>query len=176
MLMRKVNAILSLIATFLLLDHAIFLSVWMLTKGTIAQSAGFLPWILCGVVLVHAVISIGLGIAAHKGAEHTKVKQYKKWNRSTIFQRISGVLLVVFIPLHVAGAAGAIHPPKVVHAIVPLLFFTVSLAHAAVSTSKAFVTLGIGSARIVKVADRVIKVVCAATLVASLVGFYLNIV
>ena len=173
MLMRKINAGLSLLTTFLLLDHAIFLAVWMLSKGTIAKSVGFAPWILTFVVLAHAVISIGLAVAAHKGAERQKVKNYAKLNRPTIIQRVSGVLMIVFTPLHIAGAVGVMHPPKPVHVIVPPLFFTIVLAHIAVSGSKALITLGIGNAAFVKALDIVVKIVCAATLVAALTGFYL---
>jgi hypothetical protein len=53
------------------------------------------------------------------------------------------------------------------------VFFTVALAHTAVSTGKAFITLGLGSAKFVKAADIAVKVICAATLIASLIGFYL---
>ena len=60
-------------------------------------------------------------------------------------------------------------PPKIVHA----MFYTIVLMHAAVSTSKAFITLGIGNAKFVKVVDIVVKVICAATLIAALTSFYL---
>ena len=52
-------------------------------------------------------------------------------------------------------------------------FFTIALLHTAVSSSKALITLGIGSAKAIKVADRVIKVLCVVTLIADITGFYL---
>ena len=173
MLMRKINAGLSLLATALILDHAIFLSAWMLSEGAIPKSANFMPWVLAGVVLAHAVISIDLAVTAHMDAGKSKGKNYAKMNRATIIQRISGVLMMLFAALHIAGATGYMHPPKVVHAIVPALFYTIVLTHVAVSTSKAFITLGIGNAKFVKAVDIVIKVICAATLIAALAGFYL---
>ena len=39
MLLRKINAGLSLLITLLLIDHAAFMGVWMLSKGGIAQNA-----------------------------------------------------------------------------------------------------------------------------------------
>ena len=45
--------------------------------------------------------------------------------------------------------------------------------HTAISTSKAFITLGIGSAMFVKTVDIAVKVICGVTLVADIVGFYL---
>ena len=94
-------------------------------------------------------------------------------NVSTLVQRISGVLLIPFTALHIAGAVGFMQPPEIVHAILPPLFFALALAHAAVSTSKAFITLGIGNARFIKVADIVIKVICAATLITCVIAFNL---
>lgn len=171
MLLRKINAVISLLITLLLLDHAIFLSVSMLS-GAFPVSSNAVPWILTVLVALHVFISIDLAISAHQGTEKRKVKSYGKLNRATIFQRISGVLMLVFVPLHVANFAGFLHLPRIVFVTVPIVFFTIVLAHAAVSTNKAFVTLGIGSARFIKVVDIVVKVICLVTLIAALTGFY----
>ena len=173
MLMRKINAGLSLLTSVFLLDHAIFNAVRMISGGTIEKSGTFMSWILFGLMLAHAVISIDLAISAHSETETRKGKSYPKLNISTIIQRMTGMVLIVFAGLHVAGAAGYMTPPPIVHAIIPAVFFTIALMHVAVSTSKAFITLGIGNAKFVKAADLVIKVICAATLIAALTGFYL---
>ena len=57
MLMRKINAGLSLLTAFLLLDHAIFNAVRMISRGTIEKGGTFMSWILfvCGYV-AHAII------------------------------------------------------------------------------------------------------------------------
>lgn len=175
MLLRKINAIISLLTTLFLLDHAIFSSVWMLSRGKVEQSAPFAPWILVGLVAAHAFISIYFAVEANMDGTKVKGKNYPKLNRVTIFQRASGIMLIVFTALHVAGVSGAMHTPHIVHTIVPPLFFAVALAHAAVSTDKAFITLGIGNARVIKVISVVIKLICAATLIASVVGFYLYV-
>lgn len=173
MLLRKINAIISLLTTLFLLDHAIFSSVWMLSRGKVEQSAPFSPWILVGLVAAHAFISIYFAVEANMDGTKVKGKNYPKLNRVTIFQRASGILLIVFTALHIAGAADAMQPPQIVHAIFHPLFFTIALAHAAVSTDKAFITLGIGNAKFVKGVSIAIKVICAATLIASISGFYL---
>lgn len=173
MLMRKINAGLSLLTAFLLLYHAIFNAVRMISRGTIEKGGTFISWILFGLMLAHAFISIDLAISAHEGTEKRKGKSYPKLNAATFFQRISGVVLMLFAALHVAGAAGFMTPPPIIHATVPAVFFTIALAHTAVSTSRAFITLGIGNAKFVKAIDIVIKVICAATLIAALTGFYL---
>lgn len=173
MVLRKINAGVSLLATVLLLNHAISLSVWMLSGGSIALSPGIWPWILVGTMVIHAMISIDLAISAHADEQAHKGKSYPKMNVQTIVQRVSGVLMIVFAALHIAGAAGYMKPPKLVHSIVPPLFFTLVLSHIAVSASKALITLGIGNAKVFKVADITIKVICGATLIAAITGFYL---
>ena len=175
MLLRKINAGASLLTTILLLIHAIIVALWTLSRGSVAIRTGFMPWVLVGTTVIHALISIDLAMTAHEGTEKRKWKSYPKWNVSTMVQRISGVLLMVFIGLHVAGATGAMQPPQLVHAIVPPVFFALSLAHASVSTSKAFITLGIGGAKFIKAVDVAVKVICGATLIACVTGFYLFI-
>lgn len=175
MFLRKINAIISLLTTVFLLDHAIFTSVWMLTKGGVAQSAPVAPWILASLMAIHAFISVYFAVSAHSESEKRKFKSYPNMNRATIFQRVSGILLIVFTALHISEASGAVQTPHIVHAILPPIFFTVALAHAAVSTDKAFITLGIGNAKVIRVINVVIKLICIATLIAAIAGFYLYV-
>ena len=175
MLLRKINAVVSLLITVFLLVHAIYLAVWMLSQGRIDENAiDVVPWVLTGLTLIHAFISIDVVVSGLMSEENTrKGRMYPKMNLSTLIQRASGILMILFTGLHIAGAAGYMQPPKLVHGIVPPLFFLLVLAHIAVSTSKAFITLGIGNAKFVKRVDLVMKVVCGVTLIADVVGFYL---
>ena len=173
MFMRKINAWLSLITTVLILDHAIFLGVWMLSRGSIPKSANSMPWILTGMAALHALVCFGFMFASHKDNKIRKGKSYPKLNASTIAQRATGVLMIVFTAPHILGTLGIIHPSKVVHGILPPLFFTVVMAHVCVSVSKAFVTLGIGNATLIKVLNIATRVICVATLIADITGFYL---
>lgn len=175
MLLRKFNAIISLLTTIFLFVHAIFISVWMLSRGSVAQSAPIVPWILVGLMAIHAFIGIYFAVCSLDDGEKRRVKSYPKMNGATIFQRASGLLLIVFTALHIAGASGAMQPPHIVHTIFPPLFFSVALAHTAVSTDKALITLGIGNVRVIKVVRLVVRVICAVTLVAAVVGFYLYV-
>ena len=175
MKLRKANAVFSLISTVLLLSHAMSLAVWMLSRGAVPQAPHAIPHALTMFFLIHAIICIVQMITAHKGSPKQKGKTYVKLNAPTIIQRISGILMIVFTWLHIAGALGFMTPSPVVHVIVPPLFFTLVLMHIAVSGSKAFITLGIGNAAFVKKADLAIKGICAVTLVADVVGFYLHV-
>ena len=175
MSMRKINAVTSLLSTLLLLVHAITLAIWMLSRGTIVIDTGFMPWVLVGIMVTHALISIDLAISAHSETENHNFKSYPKENIPTIIQRISGIALILFTALHVAGAAGFMQPPQIVHAIVPPLFFAIALMHTGISTNKAFITLGIGNAKFIKTLGIVMKVICGTTLIADVVGFYLHV-
>lgn len=174
MLLRKINAGLSLLSTLFLLEHAVFIALYIFSHGRILNPIPYAAWILAGLVAMHAFISIDLAISAHMDGGKQKYKSYSKMNISTVIQRVSGVSLVLLITLHIAGATGAMTPPRLIHSVVPPLFFLVALTHTAVSFSKALITLGIGSARFVRAADIVMKLICALTLVADVVGFYLH--
>ena len=176
MILRKTNAILSLITTILLLGHAISIASWMLSRGKIIPFGGHtLPRVLVLFFVAHAIVSIILMISAHKGEKNNKSKSYPKLNVPTMVQRISGVLLIVFTFLHIAGAKGIITPPQFVHSVVPTLFFILVMAHIVVSCSKAFITLGIGNAKFIKCINIGIRVICAVTVIADIIGFYLHV-
>ena len=176
MLLRKINAVFSLLCTFLLMDHAIFHAAWMLSRGSIEKNINIIPWLLFGLMIAHAFISIDLAVSAHMGIEKRKCKNYPKMNIPTIIQRASGVVLILFTLLHIGGTMGYLQPPPLVHAILPVLFFTIALMHTAISTSKALVTLGIGNAKFVKIANIIMRVLCGVTLIADIAGFYLYLV
>ena len=175
MKLRKINAVCSLISTILLLIHAISIAAWMLSQGRIPEVASAIPRTLTMIFIVHVIISIILMITSRKGSKGRKSKEYAKLNAATVVQRISGVLMIFFTAWHILWAARIIHTPRVIHAIHPPLFFILVLIHIAVSTSKAFITLGIGNAKFIKYSDIVIKIICAVTLMADIIGFYLYI-
>lgn len=170
--MRKVNAVISLISTILILVHAIFYSVWMLFRAGFAKMSVYPSQILVVLMMAHAIISIVLAILGHKGADKKKCNNYPEMNKQTYVQRISGVLLILFIGVHIVGALNHFQP-KILHAILHPLFFIIALTHVAVSTSKAFITLGMGNAKFIKIISIVIKIICVLTIIACIVGFYL---
>lgn len=172
MILRKINAGISLMTTLVLLGHAMPLSVWMLYRCSFEKVECPMSVLLVPLMVAHAVISIVLAVLGHKGAEKRKCNSYPKLNRSTILQRASGIFMLVLLGLHIAGAQNY-YRPKMLHAVVHPLFFAVVLAHMAVSFSKGLITLGIGSAKGIKAVDITVKVLCLATLIAGVTGFYM---
>ena len=175
MKLRRINAYFSLITTILIFGHAISLAVWMLSQGRIPRGPVFASQLLTVFFVMHAILSIVILITTNIGSKQTKGKHYPKLNASMAVQRSSGMLLILFTWLHIAGTIGIMTPPPAVHAIVPPLFFSLVMAHVAVSTSKALITLGVGDAKFIHRADAVIKAVCAITLLADIIGFYLHV-
>lgn len=172
MTLRKINAVLSLVTALLLIDHAGFYTVWMLSRGSIAKSADNMPMILACLVLVHALLSIAILVRDRRGAKTQAPKTYPKQNIPTYIQRISGVLMLVLLGFHIAGKVTSFQP-AILHAIIQPVFFAAALAHISVSVSKSMITLGIGTAKIIKIIDIIMAVICGVILVAALIGFYL---
>lgn len=170
--LRKLNAVASLITTILFLNHAIFYSVWMLFRGGIRRPAEAIPWILVVMAVVHAALSVAMAVLAHKGEEKRKYRTYAKLNAQTMIQRMTGILMLFFLIVHIFGAATHFQY-KVIHSVCDPLFFAVVLAHTAVSTGRAFVTLGVGTAKFIKVFNLFMAILCGVVLIASAVGFYL---
>ena len=173
MVTKKLNAVLGLLVTLLLWIHAISISISMLTMGAVGRAPAILSWALAALMLLHVFVSIEMLFSSHFAVEGPRGKAYPKLNRTMIFQRAGGMLLLVASIPHVLGALGVITSPPVVHAILPPIFFAIAMMHTAVSFSKCLISLGIGTARFIKAADIAAKVICAATLVAAIVGFYL---
>lgn len=173
MILRKINAFLSLIASVLLLDHAIFFSIRMLSRGVIPKTVDAIPWILVAIMVIHAVMSIILLILGRKGSKNQQhVNKYLKMNVPTLVQRISGFLMILLLALHIIGAINHFQP-KLLHAILHPIFFASVLAHVSISVSKALITLGVGNAKVIRIVDIVIGAICGAVLVAGVIGFYL---
>lgn len=172
MLLRKINAVISLFTTILLLNHAIFLTIWMLSRGSLTKSNTPVPIILTILMVLHGLISIVLAFLGHKGAEKGKYNTYTKMNIATIIQRSSGIIMLLLIALHIAGALNKFQP-MIIHAILHPVFFAAALMHTCVSVSKGLITLGIGNTKTVKIVDIITKVICGATFIASVIGFYI---
>ena len=111
-MLRKINAVISLFITLLLLDHAIFHAVWMLSEGKIEKSASKMTFMLFGFMILHAILCVVILIRSRKGATVKKSKGYAKMNAQTYVQRISGMLLIVFVVLHIVP-----HPSQVASSV-----------------------------------------------------------
>ena len=169
---RKVNAVISLICSFLILLHGTYDAFWMMLRGKITTLPKPVAVLLVIFVVVHAILSIVTAILGSGGKTNQKGNEYKKANIKTIIQRVFGVLIILLLVLHIIGMQNYL-APKILHSIVHPIFFLVVYAHTAISFSKAFITLGIGNAKFIKVMDIVMTILCILIFIASVVGLYL---
>ena len=169
---RKVNAIISLICTLLLLLHGIYDAMWMSLRGLIANLPKPIALILMGFVVLHVILSIVTAILGSGGKNNKKEKMYKKENIKTIIQRLFGILIIVLLAPHIIGMGNHLQP-KILHLIIHPIFFVSVYGHTAISCSKAFITLGIGNAKFIKVVDILMTILCTLIFIASIVGLCL---
>jgi large-conductance mechanosensitive channel len=169
---RKVNAVISLICSCLILIHGSYDALWMMLRGKITTLPKFLPLALIIFVVIHIILSIVTAILGSGGKKNPNSKMYKKENIKTMIQRVFGLLIIILLPPHIIGMGNHL-VPKVLHSIIHPLFFLVVYAHTAISFSKAFITLGIGNAKFIKIVDRLITILCMFIFIASIIGVYL---
>ena len=169
---RKVNASLSLVCTFLILVHGAYDAVWMMMRGLVPNLPKPMAFILMSFVIVHTILSIVTAILGSEGKSETKGKFYAKENIKTLVQRVFGALMVLLLAPHILGMGNRL-APKNIHSIIHPIFFLAVYGHTAISTSKAFITLGIGNAKTIKVIDIVARILCILIFIASVVGLYL---
>lgn len=131
-----------------------------------------MPYVLTALMAIHAILSILIEIRAHKEKGKGKVKPYVKLNRSTYIQRCTGILMLLLLGVHIAGAVNNYKLP-LLHAVLGPVFFAIVLAHVSVSTSKALITLGIGNAKVVKIVNIAMRIMCSVMFAAGIVGFYI---
>jgi hypothetical protein len=168
---RKINAVISLVCTFLILVHSGYDALWMFMRGKLPNLPKPLAFILLWFVVIHVVLSIVTAILGSKGKTKKDEKMYAKPNKETLLQRVLAILIVLMLPLHIIGMGNHLNP-KILHSILhPIMFFAV-YAHTGISFNKALITLGIGDAKLIKVLGIVAKVVCMLLFVASVIGLY----
>ena len=166
---RKANAVISLICSCLILLHGGYDAIWMILRGKITTLPKPIAMLLVIFVVIHIILSI-VTLIIGKDSKNTKL--YKKENIKTIIQRVFGVLIVLLLVPHIIGMQNHL-TPKILHSLIHPIFFLVVYGHTAISFSKALITLGIGSAKFIKVVDILMSILCVIIFIASIIGLYL---
>ena len=169
MKLKKFNAVLGFLVLLSLCGHA----------GTMGVSlwTGWYSFFLCktfakitvSLLVLHALCSLCLFFFVHDGAELA----YPKYNASTILQRVSALLVLVLLHIHMkayahmATGTALSAGQTAFFCVTELLFFASVLTHIAVSVSKGVITLGLTtSAKAVSVIDRITYIVCGLAMLA----------
>ena len=167
MTVKKWNARLSLLTILLLLIHEgyqLFAYITFYYNPVLSKVSGYA---LAGCFVLHAILSM-IGVAfLHDG----KSVAYKKLNIRTVLQRVSAVLLILLLPLHIfsfpllkssAGGFGYL----LVEAA-QIIFYATLFCHVATSFSNALITLGwLSDIKKKRIIDVVVIVICVIMLIA----------
>ena len=161
MKLKKANAILGLLAIFILLAHTGYQVIAYILFIYDPLATKLLGWAAAAVVSLHAVLGMSMLMFVHDGGD---VKAYPALNRRTILQRASAIGIMVMLVLHIKAydilTSGT--PGLVAAEVIQLLFFSCVFTHIGTSFSNAFVTLGLlDDIDRKKKLDRVAYVICA---------------
>ena len=182
MKLKRINAVLGLFSVLFLLAHIGYTVFSALTKGEnpVLLEITIASLMLC--MLAHAVCGM---LSVFLLGDGTRLDLYPKQNRMTVVQRVTAALLFPLLLVHqeasmllTACAAGGMWVPFALLLLLQVAFYADVLAHAGVSLSRAFITLGwMTSREKQKKTDRVILIVFAlvfAVVACAIVGGWIG--
>ena len=174
MILKKMNAIISLLLVTACLAHVGAELVFILSKGKYMShfGMGIMSDIVMGTAMTHVLITVIIFFF-----HDSKLKiRYPGTNVRTLLQRISGVLMLVFLFLHIgtgdrlASQADSGTGYYLLNYVSMALFFAMVFLHISVSFSNALVTLGaVESMEKKKTIDRIVWVISGLFFLASTV-------
>ena len=172
MKLKKCNALLSLLSFTSMLLHIgysafAYFTLYYNPGLTRIFSAPFF-----GLTCLHAVTGMCSVFFLSDG---TRGNLYPKKNISTIVQRLTAALIFPLLILHLStfdllqsSSSGGKPVYFILLLLSEVLFYAVTVTHAAVSFSKALITLGVlCSEKARKITDRIIYILCAVFLAAA---------
>lgn len=169
--MKKINSVLTIITTLILVDHLSAMSMFFLTGSLNLSVTKIIARALCSIVALHALLSIISVFFMHDGA---KIGPYKMQNKNTIIQLATSIVIANMLHPHVKAFGFLINkqpittPAKIMVIVTEIIFFGAILLHLSVSFSKALITLGIiRTEKAEKIVNRVVKILCIALTVFS---------
>lgn len=165
---KKWNARLSLLTVVLFLIHEgyhLYAYTTMYYNPVLSKATSYA---LAGALGLHVILSIISVFVLHDAKKVT----YKKLNIKTVIQRVSAVLIVLLLLIHILSfgllqsSVGGIG--YILTEIAQILFYAALCCHIAVSFSNALITLGyLTEMRRKRIIDMVVAVICAILFLAA---------
>ena len=165
---KKWNARLSLLTVVLFLIHEgyhLYAYTTMYYNPVLSKVTGYA---LAGALGLHVILSLISVFVLHDA----KKVSYKKLNIKTVIQRVSAVLIVLLLPIHILSfgllqsSVGGIG--YILTEIAQILFYAALCCHIAVSFSNALITLGyLTEMRRKRIIDIAVAVICAILFLAA---------
>ena len=164
---KKWNARLSLLTFALLLIHEGYQLYAYLTfyyNPTLSMLSGYAA---AGCFVLHGILSAICVFALHD----SKTIVYKKLNIRTLLQRISAVMIILLLPIHIfsfsllQSSVGGIG--YILVEAVQIIYYGVLSCHIALSFSNALITLGrLSDMKKKRIIDIVVLVICTLLFIA----------
>ena len=165
---KKTNAVLGLITIFLMTAHAVYQMFAYITfyyNPLVSKLTGF---ILLGVVVLHVILSMLIVFTKTDSVTVT----YKRRNIRTVIQRVSAMMMVILLPVHVfefellkRNAGSAV---KYLIELTLILFYDALMLHISMSFSNALITLGLlEDMKKKKIIDTVVLIISIAIFTAA---------
>ena len=168
---KKVNAVLGLTIIVLFLIHIMYEIYAYLTFYYNPVLTKIIAYSALAVTGLHVLCSIYTVYVSHDKGRGMK---YPALNIRTLLQRISAVMIVVLIIIHMntfsilSKTSETNRAVFVLVLIIQIVFFASVLLHVAVSVTNALITLGlITSDKVRKTLDIIIWIVCALIFIAA---------
>lgn len=165
---KKWNARLSLLTLVLLLIHEgyqLYAYITFYYNPTLSKVSGYAT---AGCFVLHAILSMICVFGLHDA----KNVAYKKLNIRTVMQRVSAVLILVLLPLHIFSfsllriSVGGIGYVLVEAA--QILFYVMLTCHVVLSFSNALITLGrLSDMKKKRIIDVIVLVVFVTLLISA---------
>ncbi len=165
---KKTNAVLGLITIFLMTAHAVYQMFAYITfyyNPLVSKLTGF---VLLGVVVLHVILSMLIVFTKTDSVTVT----YKRRNIRTVIQRVSAMMMVILLPVHVfefellkRNAGSAV---KYLIELTLILFYAALMLHISMSFSNALITLGLlEDMKKKKIIDTVVLIISIAIFTAA---------
>jgi len=168
-MLKKINAMLSFITALLALAHTVIMGLTMI--GVIGFNPVFSVIGIALLVVFSIHIALSLIVMFFTSGDGFK---YPKLNISTIEQRLSAILLLLFVHFHMNNyfANGNLVKQSVLGLVTELLFSVIIMSHFMPSLEKGLTTLGLYG----KTAVTIIKIIALACFIFSIVAILIYFV
>ena len=165
--MKKLGGYLGLILSVILFLHSLIslLSFSIQINASILFILGIFIIIISS---IHIFINLIIFLLAK---EYTCIK-YKKANLKCYYQRISGLLIILFVIIHILFAKGIFITEVyyIFFAVTSLICYFLCYSHIAVSFTNALVSIGaVSSKRIIQIINLFIYAICIFMFIFSLI-------
>lgn len=171
MILKKINAVLGLSIIAALICHGGTMTYSLITYWYNYTICKFFAYAAVVLMILHALMSICVFFFLHDGSSIS----YSRLNASTLIQRVTAVLMIIFIHFHTTAYAHmatgeSLSAGKTFFVLITEYIYILSVfLHTAVSFSKALITLGlISSTKTARRVDKAAYIICGVFALGAL--------